>query len=808
MLEILTLVIDYLAIPDLIHFARVSKRMREMVYDDTRWVQKLQLMGCWSESAARARVEQDRRKKLEALNAIHGGDRETGKPGGTEHIGINGDIRKPSIVLSFVPGKQNEPSPHLDEDLLRAQDDGFDFTTLSLASPDLPSPHQPLDNAALLDVMSKVRSIRGSARQEYGRVHGALGPFYKDAVRSKQPSNARIFRLYRDPNQQARMLSQLMKFAKCDTSQGWQQRHKKLDKTVLAFEDAVFREYEQGLKIQDVDGRIKKYVNVLVTLNGGQRAIDRFIEENVLFRKKSEFGDPMDCISPTNLDVLFLEESHAFFGRLSTTFNAQVDIIDRGFPASVNVIIPILLKTEKELIAPYLNALFSYVHKRNTESYVRAISGTYEQLLAFAKSVTPMQSWEDEFRGALDQSIANIFAPHVELFLTEELAFFKRKADIEVHNWERQLSQQDLSIESLYMAGVNRQADKRDFLSSFKKVVMMPVNVLPAFPISTRFGGKSATAKALVNGETLEPSKSPSSQNSSRSGTPIPQHSLSNGPSRSATPIPEPPTTELAAKAAIMKSRLEGIRSLFSLEVALNLVHMAKASIERAAVFAKVKGKVGADARTQCETIFILLVNTLGTRHVKAGFDQAVEHLSKYNPRAANDRETQPGVAPLVTFLELVNVGDLIQQMLDVFYEQELVATKLTDRHDFLNPTIKEKKRFEQMLDERVAAGLNKGIEVLMAEVDFICSTTQNVEDFNPGATGMIIGKVVDIMPTNTATWVVEVVSGHTQMLAGSTDKNMLDVFNQEVGLRLFATLCKHIKKQRVSVAGSIRLIW
>ncbi|KAL9107246.1 MAG: hypothetical protein Q9187_008456 [Circinaria calcarea] len=158
-------------------------------------------------------------------------------------------------------------------------------------------------------------------------------------------------------------------------------------------------------------------------------------------------------------------------------------------------------------------------------------------------------------------------------------------------------------------------------------------------------------------------------------------------------------------------------------------------------------------------------------------------------------------------FLELVSVGDLIQQMLDVFYEQELVATKLTDRNDFLNPTVKEKKRFEQMLDERVAAGLNKGIEVLMAEVEFICATTQNVEDFNPGATGIAISKLVDVNPTNTAVWVVDVVSAHTKMLVGSTDKNMLDVFNQEVGLRLYATLCKHLKRQRISVAGSIRLI-
>lgn len=167
-----------------------------------------------------------------------------------------------------------------------------------------------------------------------------------------------------------------------------------------------------------------------------------------------------------------------------------------------------------------------------------------------------------------------------------------------------------------------------------------------------------------------------------------------------------------------------------------------------------------------------------------------------------------------MTFLELVNIGDLIQQMIDVFYENELVAKRLTDRNDFMNPATKEKKRFEQMLDERVAAGLNVGIDVLINEVEHIFATTQQVTDFNPGAlqefgVGGSEQKTMqmDIGPSPTAVKIVEIVEGHTKMLNGSTDKNVLDVFNQEVGLRLFGAVCKHIKRQRISVDGAIRLI-
>lgn len=39
------------------------------------------------------------------------------------------------------------------------------------------------------------------------------------------------------------------------------------------------------------------------------------------------------------------------------------------------------------------------------------------------------------------------------------------------------------------------------------------------------------------------------------------------------------------------------------------------------------------------------------------------------------------------------------------------------DLTDFLNPVVREKKRFENVLDDSVAKGLNAGIEVLMNQV-------------------------------------------------------------------------------------------
>jgi len=783
--------------------------MREMVYDDTRWVQRLQLMGCWNESEARKRAENARRKRSETLRSLQ---QEEAKRVG---IGVNGTAQaanKPeehgksgvTIFDAAVEGR-GQMNGDLRKTAVLELDDGF--SAIDLTPQEKPTTYKAQDVASRLRILVQVRSLRGFARQEYGKVYGALAPLYLDVVGCENHTHAIVFRTYRDPNQQAQMLSNLTKFSNSDMSHGWLQRTLKLKALVGAFEDAVSREFKQALDAGDVTGKMPKYAHVLVSLNGGRSAVELFLSQSSIISSRYRLGNPLDCLNRKGPGSFSGEESYAFFSNLSTAFNEQVGIIDQVFPTSVSVIVSLLQRVEKVVIAEYLTSLFDEAHRISIDSFLKAASTTCEQCVEFVKSLRPASASGDEFYEAVDHAVARVFEPHIDLYLREELEFFKKKSIAEVSDWEKRLSAQDASMQSMFMSNVNRQGDKRDFLTSFKKVVMMPVNVLPTFPMSSPFGGKPAIAKALVNGEAIATSEVPaSSQASTRPSSPGVVNGTTLSVNRPATPLADPPTTELAARAAIMNSRLEGIRSLFSIEVALNLVHLAKSSIERAAVFVKLDDRFAKDARLQCELMFITLLQTLGTRHIKAGFDQAVDHLSNYKPQKSSDPK-RSGVTPLVTFLELVNVGDLIQQMLDVFYGQEMVATNLTERDDFLNPAVKEKKRFEQMLDERVAAGLNKGIEVLMAEVEYVCSTTQKPEDFNPGATTRAKSDVMDIGPSPTARQIVEIVSSHTNMLVGSTDKNMLDVFNQEVGMRLFTTLCKHLKRQRVSVDGSIKLI-
>lgn len=763
-------------------FARTSKRMQEMVYDDTRWIQRLKSMGCWNDQEARQRFEEAMRRKLEAQRAKEAGvagngtlnGATTGDTGTTLFdIGLEEEMRRKSL--------DRKPRPRA-----TTLDKGFDDMTLSSpAKASTPAQAFSLDPQLALKVLSRVRSIRGMARQEYGKIYGALGPYYFDLARSRSHTDPVLFRTYRDPEQQAHMLSQLKIFAKSDYAQGWYQREERLDTMLGIFENAVLREFEQGYEQKDFDGRMKKYAHVLVTLNGGAAGLDFFIHNHHLITEKEKLGNPADCFPGSG--QLSLEPSHRFFEGIAVALSEEASTIDRVFPPTVDAFLPFLERVAEDVISEYITSMFDEAHEVSTEVYLRAVAGIFDQAVQLALSLRPTKGSKPNFQDETMNIITRCFEPHVDLYLQEELDYFKTKSIAEVDAWERQLTEEEQSNETFYMSNINRQAVKRDFLSSFKKVVMMPVNVLPTI-------GGSSSVKPTTTAPAVTDVVKDSLDVDARSGSPLP------GERATSPRPPEAPTTELAAKAALMNSRLEGIRSLFSIEIALNLVHTAKASLERAARFVRLGGQTGEEAKEQCENIFISLLQILGGRHIKPGFDKAVTHLSAYKPREVADHSNQ-GVAPLVAFLELVNVGDLIQQMVEVFYLQELVAANLTDRDDFLSLGSKEKKRFEQMLDERVAAGLNKGIDVLMDEVEYLCGSTQQPTDFNP------INGVTDIGPSQTANKIVEMLASHTNMLVGSTDKNVLDVFNQEVGLRLFTALCKHLKRQRISMDGAIVLI-
>ena len=112
---------------------------------------------------------------------------------------------------------------------------------------------------------------------------------------------------------------------------------------------------------------------------------------------------------------------------------------------------------------------------------------------------------------------------------------------------------------------------------------------------------------------------------------------------------------------------------------------------------------------------------------------------------------------------------------------------------------MREKKRFENVLDESVAAGLNAGTDVLMNQVGKLLFIPDSASLTRSKVEHIIITKtqpreyypaedqVLDLGITVGCGEAIKCLQLHCKLVKGSTSREVLEVFYQEVGIRLIA---------------------
>ncbi|KIK80994.1 hypothetical protein PAXRUDRAFT_833174 [Paxillus rubicundulus Ve08.2h10] len=252
---------------------------------------------------------------------------------------------------------------------------------------------------------------------------------------------------------------------------------------------------------------------------------------------------------------------------------------------------------------------------------------------------------------------------------------------------------------------------------------------------------------------------------------------------------PSPPSS--------MRPSTQALDLLLSLDVSLHLIHTARDAIKRLETFVSYPGTTGTRVRETLEEVFCEMLGVIGSRHIAWGFGIATERMTSYKP---DEHEETTNVAPLLQFFELVHIGDTIQSMVHVFFDKEM--TPHIDKTDFLNVVVRQKKLFEDTLDDCVAAGLNAGIQVLMNQVEHIILTRTKPREYYPPE-----DSPQELRSTEGCREAVKCLEMHCKLLKGSTSREVLEVFYLEVGIRLLAILQKHIKRQIISLNGGFQVI-
>ncbi|KAG5355805.1 Recyclin-1 [Yarrowia sp. B02] len=788
--RVLTNIVRYMSPRDVVAFGSTCKRIHDVSLRDDLWQSRLEAMGLWND-------EEAKRKKNDEFHA-----HEEQELDEEEEEDINGGQKKEDTLvdlldLSPVKAVVPAPTPYMPPADLSNQ----------------PNPLTPFDG---------LQSTYGKALETYSQVYRNLAPFYYDMVQSGAFQEPLLFKLFDQPEHQARALVNLKRLSySLGDNEGEDENRDQLASIAETFENAALREFELGIDEGDFtpDSRVKRYALVLKQLGATESCVELFIHKRAIDIPHSPAIQGDKGINMTAL------QNH--FDLVSKTIAQQMEAIDTVFGLDIDNVSYLFAKIVLEdAVIDTLNQVLEAAREQETVYYLDAVPTIYAKLQTLTDALpSSVNGHEDKYKGALKRLLISQYEFHVDQFMQLELDSFETYASDLVDAWDKETHDKEVATEHYYLSNVTKEKDKRDFLSSFKDVLMMPINVIGVG--SSKDGSRSGTPNPSAGSGSKLGTPNPGA---SRSGTPNPEqaagHHVSSPPPELDTNLP---TTELDAKAAIMNDRLQGINSLFNLELALNITKAGKASLERIKRFHGAGGQLAKDSKDQCEKVFVALIDILGKRHIGGGFDRALGRLDSYKPhnlgfldekkgkkgkkeeeakeetpeeKKKKEQEKKGGLEPLVVFAELVNIGDLIQQMIHVFFEEELAQRKFIDRNDFVSPSVQAKKKFEKQLDEYVARGLNQGIDVLSDQMDFLFVTTQLGSDFNP-----LPNMEPNIGPTECAKGLVDLLSVHMKILSGSTEKTVLDVFQQELGMRFFASICKHLKRKTISVDGAITVI-
>lgn len=628
-----------------------------------------------------------------------------------------------------------------------------------------------------LTCLERIYKIPKIAKYQVLRIRRSLHIFYADLQENVPYEKLKLFKSFHTPQEQSKILSNLLKYNAMNPEETARSIvGEKITDLLEIFENALLRELEIHFDIQDYE-RTREFVEILVELKNEQTLIDFFLQKVCFDNDTTKFlsldvfdvneffiikptGDLLADLTKEDEDTptqWILNEARldVFIQDLANVFNDVSRVIDLIFPQTI----PMMYKVSEELISNQLQDVILVLVSTSKErgTYFEMVTRLYVKLTeGFLQKLNPSENVGESYvrltRLLLDVSYESIAAE----YLNEEKAAFKQQCSEKIAEWRETMVQRERETTEKILKHVKVES-KNDFLLSFKKV----------FTIT----GNSQDNTKTDNGEQI--------MNYSK----------------------------VQAQAKILAENIKSLRSVFSPELSLNVLNDTKTSLARLLLFDDYTvSALRFDTYAAMQEEFINVVDGISNNHLREGFDKALKYLKDYNPRDVSivDKDKKTAIEPLVIFFEAINMADVIVQMIDIFYKEEIMQRKLLKHENLvLNPSLQSKKSAEALVDKYVADGLHIGIDVLFKEIESVYISRLKDSDYNPPPSKAHVLEG----PTIAAQHAVQILDDNIDLLVDCADKPIVEVFQQEVAERFFQVIVKCLKRSTISEDGAVTLI-
>ncbi|KAG4099641.1 hypothetical protein H8356DRAFT_1666244 [Neocallimastix lanati (nom. inval.)] len=620
-------------------------------------------------------------------------------------------------------------------------------------------------------------SFKMTPREVFKKECQELLRYYLD-FKHPLPYKYLIFEDYSDINDIAKLLRRLVKFNKGKFVTEWKTIQENINTTVVDFEDLLQSEFEENYNDLDLEN-LSNISKAYQELNGGAPLVQFYLSKCQLFYDpkfnysslamyKNNISDP--SLSSTNLQSTTLgpdgnppepmspiDEGNdlivqytSFINRLISVVREQYYQIKAIFPYESDALHLFLQKVIEDILSDYLSATVEHARRIDSTVYLTLLSTL---VLTTMNIVEVIGNWDKEYEKehpregskfsyqAIVGELQSIIEPFTQFYVQDEITVLKKQYKEEIDKWKEERENRKKADTGFLDGDV--ESYKRNVMKTFKSVLLAPA------VMTKNLMGKNKKADAAKETKT---------------------HLDDNA-----------------------------ITDSLSLELSLSLIHMNKEALKRCQMIMEIMNE---DVGKCAEKLFIVLIKFLDTEHIAPSFQLAAKRLANENRLVTDENHgTQSIIKSLVTFFELIHIADLIQQMVHVYYMEDIV--KYVDENDFMSDIIVEKKQFERHLDDLVAQGMDKSIQVLIDNIEFTLINELPLDAYDVQSEN----QVLDLKPTKVCLKIVEFLSYHSKMIIGVTDKNTVNVLYEEISIRLFNIFVKNLKRMRISLLGAQQLI-
>ncbi|KAL6947298.1 hypothetical protein ACO0QE_002181 [Hanseniaspora vineae] len=596
---------------------------------------------------------------------------------------------------------------------------------------------------------------------------------------SNNQINSKFFSSTQDPINQANILNNILKFNAINKTDAtfFQQIKERYDILKDIFVNSILKELESS---HTSSATKRKFISVLLVLHEYNISID-------YFKSLSDFQTDVlqdvrlfsaDGNANSEIDIIGWSQ---FWVKLSHWFNSNIKICDELFEDDYPVIINFAEDIINENILRFVKTEFEGLNIQFFDRFYQSLQTEFIDKLQDSKNAGGSQKLKE----MISQFIILYFEPFITSFTSFLVNRFHEQVSTKLTNFSEQVATQELKQNEQLYETIQKQYEQRrlereeyldnknNFLRSFQQILKINNNKLDKL---------------------------------------------------------EKQNLEVEFNLNKMNKSLENIKSLIDLNLCMEAISLAKTDISKILSFKKLgKYENTIIIEKNCENIFKILITELQNKHVSPAFEKTLELLKKNNEEINTtnlEAESFQTSEPLIKFTELINIGDVIIQLIAIFFKNEILEQKIIrkkDNNDFLNDVIKLKKDFETQIDDFVAEGLHIGINKLMIEVEYVFNSTQLPTDYNPDGfqAGQEANEDVthdvfvnnktalfrDVVPSACCLKVVELIKNYCFLLDGVTAKGTIEVYQEEIGDRFFQSIVKNLMKNLISKNGAIYLI-